>query len=179
MSNELSARPRWVEGACPGLLGEIVRWHGRYYVQGRGWSPVFEALCAEQLGEIARHFGSGSTAFSAWDDEEFLAALVMDARPAARPGARLRFLIASDAARGRGLGNGLLQRALAWADARAEPAVWLTTVAGLAASSHLYRKYGFVLLEEGLDHTWGDEHREQVWERRPGARSITNRPPGA
>ena len=157
---------RWIEGPCPGLLGEIVRWHGLYYVQGRGWSPVFEALCAEQLGEIARNFGSDCTAFSAWDEGEFLAALVMDARPSPRAGARLRFLIASDAARGRGLGNELLQRALAWAEARGDGTVWLTTVAGLAASSHLYRKYGFVLLEERADRTWGDEHNEQLWERR-------------
>jgi GNAT superfamily N-acetyltransferase len=157
---------RWVEGASPGLLGEIVRWHGRYYVQGRGWNPLFEAICAEQLGEIARHFGATCTAFSAWDEGDFLAGLVMDARRSARAGARLRFLIASDAARGRGLGNELLRRALAWAEARGDPAVWLTTVAGLEASSHLYRKYGFELLEERLDQTWGDEHREQLWERR-------------
>ena len=160
------AAVRWVEGPCPGLVGEIVRWHGLYYVLGRKWNPAFEALCAEQLGEIARNFGEAATAFSAWEDEEFLAALVMDARPGERPGARLRFLIASDAARGKGLGNELLRRALAWSDARRDPAVWLTTVAGLAASSHLYRKYGFVLLEERVDRTWGDEHREQLWERR-------------
>jgi GNAT superfamily N-acetyltransferase len=157
---------RWVEGPHPGLVGEIVRWHGLYYVLGRKWNAVFEALCAEQLGEIARNFGNEATAFSAWEGETFLAALVMDARPGARPGARLRFLIASDAARGRGLGNEILRRALAWADDRGEPAVWLTTVAGLEASSHLYRKYGFALVEERVDQTWGDEHREQVWERR-------------
>jgi GNAT superfamily N-acetyltransferase len=157
---------RWVEGPCPGLVGEIVRWHGLYYVRGRGWSPVFEALCAEQLGEIAVNFGADATALSAWDGETFLAGVVMDARTGARPGARLRFLIASDAARGRGLGNELLRRALAWAGSRGDGTVWLTTVAGLEASAHLYRKYGFVLIEETLDRTWGDEHREQLWERK-------------
>ena len=159
---------QWVEGAHPGLVGEIVRWHGRYYVQGRGWAPVFEALCSEQLGEIARQWGTRDdvTAFSAWRGGDFLAAVVMDARAGPRPGARLRFLIAADGARGLGLGNELLARALAWADRRREPAVWLTTVAGLEASSHLYRKHGFVLLEEHRDRTWGDEQMEQLWERR-------------
>ena len=165
---ETGAVTRWVEGGAPGLVGEIVRWHGLYYVRGQGWSAGFEALCAAQLGEIASNFGvrEDVTAFSAWRGEQFLAGLVMDARPGPRPGARLRFLIATDAARGQGLGNSLLARALAWADARGEPAVWLTTVAGLAASSHLYRKYGFSLVEERIDRTWGDEHREQLWERR-------------
>jgi GNAT superfamily N-acetyltransferase len=158
----------WVDGAHPGLVGEIVRWHGRYYVQGRGWSPVFEALCAEQLGAIARDLGvrDDVAAFSAWRDGEFLAGLVMDARPQERPGARLRFLIAADGARGLGLGNEILRRALDWADRRGEPLVWLTTVAGLDASSHLYRKFGFTLVDERSDRTWGDEHVEQLWERR-------------
>jgi GNAT superfamily N-acetyltransferase len=160
----------WIQGPHPGLVGEIVRWHGLYYVQGRGWSPVFEALCAEQLGEIAKDWGTRDdvTAFSAWRGAEFLAGLVMDARPIAAPGARLRFLIASDAARGGGFGNALLTRALAWADARQAPRVWLTTVAGLEASSHLYRKYGFKLREEHVDRTWGDAHHEQLWERSRG-----------
>jgi GNAT superfamily N-acetyltransferase len=159
--------PRWLTGPAPGLIGELVRLHGVYYVGGLGWSPVFEALCAEQLGEISRHFGTRDdvTAFSAWDGDHFLAGVVMDARPCERPGARLRFLIASDAARGRGLGHALLERAIAWSERRGDPAVWLTTVAGLDASSHLYRKFGFRILEERIDRTWGDEHREQLWER--------------
>jgi len=159
---------QWIEGAHPGLLGEIVRWHGLYYVRGLGWPAVFEALCAEQLGEIAKHLGTRDdvAAFSAWDGEEFLAALVMDARPGqARAGSRLRFFVASDGARGRGLGTGLMTRALAWSAQRGDPSVWLTTVAGLGASAHLYRKHGFKILEERVDQTWGSPHTEQLWER--------------
>ncbi len=33
----------WVEGSRPGLLGEIVRWHGLYYVRTLGWVREFEA----------------------------------------------------------------------------------------------------------------------------------------
>jgi GNAT superfamily N-acetyltransferase len=158
---------RWAEGNVPGLVGEIVRLHGVYYVERLGWPAIFEALCAEQLGEIAKHFGQREdvTAFSAWNGSEFMAALVMDARPGGRPGARLRFFIASDAARGRGLGNGLMERALTWSERRGDPVVWLTTVAGLDASSHLYRKFGFRLMHEKLDRTWGAELHEQEWQR--------------
>lgn len=159
---------QWVQGARPGLVGELVRWHGLHYVGGKGWAPVFEAICAEQLGEIARQLGARDdvAAFSAWEGEAFLAGLVMDARGLERPGTRLRFLIASDAARGRGLGNALLRRALSWADACGRQPVWLTTVAGLDAAAHLYRKFGFEIVAEQVDRTWGEEHREQRWERR-------------
>lgn len=54
---------------------------------------------------------------------------------------------------------------LAWSEHRGDPAVWLTTVKGLEASSHLYRKLGFSMVEEHLDTSWGSEHREQVWQR--------------
>jgi GNAT superfamily N-acetyltransferase len=159
---------RIVEGNCPGFVGEVVRWHGLYYVGGLGWTQIFETLCAEQLAEIARHLGERSdvTAFSAWQgDREFLGAVVMDARPGPRSGARLRFFIASDAARGKGIGSQLLSRAIAWSEQRGDPCIWLTTVAGLGASSHLYKKSGFQLLDEHADRTWGTEHREQLWER--------------
>ena len=159
-----------VEGNCPGLVGEIVRWHGLYYVGGLGWPQIFETLCAEQFAEIARHLGERDdvTAFSAWQGggREFLGAVVMDARPGARSGARLRFFIASDGARGKGIGSELLARAIAWSERRGDPCVWLTTVAGLGASSHLYQKFGFQLLDEHIDRTWGSEHREQLWERK-------------
>jgi GNAT superfamily N-acetyltransferase len=169
----------WVQGNRPGLVGELVRWHGLYYVQGLGWPAPFEALCAEQLAEIARQFGvSGeTTAFSAWRASEFLAGLVMDARPATRPGARLRFLIASDAARGRGLGHDLLSRAIAWSQQRGDPSIWLTTVQGLPAASHLYRKFGFSMVAETIDRTWGSEHREQLWERCANDQSERTDPP--
>lgn len=162
-----SGEVSWVEGNCPGLVGEIVRWHGLYYVRGLNWPALFETLCAEQLAGIAKHFGERDdiAVFSVWDGEVFLAAAIMDARPAHRPGARLRFFVGSDAGRGRGLGGQLLARALAWSARRGDPCVWLTTVAGLAASSHLYRKFGFTLIEEHVDRSWGSEQREQVWER--------------
>jgi len=158
---------RWIEGAHPGVIGEIVRWHGLYYCRGLGWPGVFESLCAEQLGEIAKHLGKGDVEiFSAWEGDTFLAAGVMDGRAGSRRGSRLRFYIASDAARGKGVGSELLARCLAWAAKRPDPTVWLTTVAGLEASSHLYKKNGFELLDEHVDRTWGAELVEQLWERR-------------
>lgn len=164
-----------IEGNCPGLVGEIVRWHGLYYVGTLGWPQIFETLCAEQLAEIARHLGERDdvTAFSAWqggDGREFLGSVVMDARPGERVGSRLRFYIASDSARGKGVGSGLLARALAWSERRGDPCVWLTTVAGLGASAHLYKKFAFELRDEHIDRTWGSEHREQLWERKAQGR---------
>jgi GNAT superfamily N-acetyltransferase len=156
-----------IEGNRPGLVGEIVRWHGLYYVGRLGWPQIFETLCAEQLAEIASNLGARDdvTAFSAWQADQFLGSVVMDARPASRPGARLRFFIASDSARGQGVGGRLLDSAIGWSERRGDPSVWLTTVAGLGASAHLYQKFGFVLLQEYIDRTWGSEHREQLWER--------------
>lgn len=157
-----------VEGNHPGLVGEIVRWHGLYYCKGLAWAPSFEALCAQQCGEIARHLGTRDdvNAFSAWNGDGFLAGLLLDGRPGSREGSRLRFFITIDAARGKGLGNELMSRAIGWSEGRGERSMWLTTVQGLPASAHLYRKFGFAIVEERRDTTWGSEHVEQTWVRR-------------
>jgi GNAT superfamily N-acetyltransferase len=156
-----------VDGAYPGLIGEIIRWHGLYYVRDLGWPHAFEAMCAEQLGELSAQLGQRAdvAAFSVWQAQEFLAAVLMDARPGNGTGARLRFLITSQSGRGRRLGAHLLTRAVRWAEEAGHRRVWLTTVAGLEASAHLYRKFGFRIITESVDHSWGIEHREQVWER--------------
>ena len=167
MIREMKSSIEIVEGDHPGLVGEIVRWHGLYYCAGLGWPARFESLCAEQCGEIAKHLGlrDDVITFSAWRGAEFFAGVVMDGRPGPRAGSRLRFFIATDTARGQGLGTRLMERCIGWSEQRGDPSIWLTTVAGLPASAHLYRKYGFVLVEEQSDTTWGSEHIEQTWMR--------------
>ncbi len=153
-------------GWVPGLVGELVRWHGWYYVRGLGWPARFEAIVAREAGELA---AAGEhpevSAWSAWRGDEFLGGLALDGRGHQRAGARLRFFIASDAARGRGVGTRLMQAALDAADARGYARVWLTTVSGLEPAAHLYRKHGFVLIDEHDDTSWGVTMREQRYVR--------------
>jgi GNAT superfamily N-acetyltransferase len=158
-------------GWVPGLLGELVRWHGRYYVGALGWPPVFERIVAREASELAAAPDDEAQIWSAWRDGHFLGCIALDSREAATKGARLRFFIASDEARGHGVGTRLMRIALEAADARGDARVWLTTVRGLAAAAHLYSKFGFVLADEHDDDSWGASMREQrfVRERHAGS----------
>ena len=178
-----------VRGWIPGLLGELVRWHGLYYVQSLGWPARFEAIVAQEAGELAAAADDGDVqAWSVWRGAQFLAGLAIDGRHGegsqaagadvsgpdrTARGARLRFFIAADAARGLGLGNRLMQDALSWCDARGYFQVWLTTVRGRDAAAHLYRKFGFVLRDEHIDASWGTPMHEQRWERQASATPLS------
>jgi len=160
-------------GWVPGLLGELVRWHGRYYVGALGWPPVFEVIVAREAAELAAVQDEDAQIWSAWRDGHFLGCIALDSREAAADGARLRFFIASDDARGHGVGTRLMRIALEAADARGDARVWLTTVRGLAAAAHLYSKFGFVMADEHDDNSWGTPMREQRFVRERHAGSFT------
>lgn len=94
----------WRTGWVPGLAGELLRWHGLYYVRDHGWPPRFEVVVARELADLVQAAHHPEVhAWSAWRGDQFLAGLALDGRDAAGRGARLRFFIASDAGRGLGL----------------------------------------------------------------------------
>jgi len=70
------------------------------------------------------------------------------------------------AAAGCGLGAQLLDRALAFSDARGAGLVWLTTFRGLDRAAALYAARGFVCVAEAAEDQWQGGVREQRWERR-------------
>jgi GNAT superfamily N-acetyltransferase len=90
--------------------------------------------------------------------------VTVDAHEAAGEGAHLRWYIVSDAARGRGLGRALLERAADHCRTRGYGRVYLTTFAGLEPARHLYESLGFQLVAESDEDQWQGGVREQRFE---------------
>lgn len=156
------------QGWSPGLLGWIVAEHGRYYEREWRLGPVFEAKVAQSLGElVARLDPARDLLLSAVDGETILGAIAVDGSgpEAAARGARIRYFILSDAARGRGVGRALMDRTMAFIAAAGFQSAWLTTFAGLDAARHLYEQHDFRLDHEAVDTSWGTPLTEQrfVW----------------
>jgi GNAT superfamily N-acetyltransferase len=74
-------------------------------------------------------------------------------------------VIVDEVLQGQGVGRRLLERALAFADARAFRETHLWTFAGLDAARALYERAGFSLSEEWRGDQWGTEVTEQRFVR--------------
>ena len=78
--------------------------------------------------------------------------------------AHLRWFIVDDSLRGRGVGRGLLEQAMAFVDAH-HFECYLWTFQGLDAARHLYLEAGFALAEESPGEQWGSRVVEQRYLR--------------
>ena len=76
--------------------------------------------------------------------------------------AQLRWFLLDPRWRGQGVGRRLMEEALGFCRNVGYARVFLWTVSGLAASSHLYRAYGFVKVqEESPREAWGTRITEE------------------
>lgn len=159
-------------GYRPGVIGEVVALHGRYYAKHAGFGVYFEEQLAAELSEFFSRYDPRHDGF--WVARRagaFLGCIAIDARRKNSLGARLRWFIVDESYQGLGLGGRLMDAALAHCDARGYPKIYLTTFVGLDAARHLYEKYGFVLRKEARDSHWGKPVLEQLFVRTaPGRR---------
>lgn len=159
----------WHTGYRPGVVGDVVALHGRWYAQACGFGSAFEAQVAAGLGSFVPRLDRPQNGlWSVTQDERLMGAIAIDGEAANGP--QLRWFIVDDAARGQGVGQRLLQQALAFCDERGFAQVTLWTFAGLDAARHLYERHGFVLTQEGPGTTWGTRVTEQRFVRRQPAR---------
>lgn len=161
MTRLLPIRRGWM----PGLLGEVIAEHGRYYETHWQLGAAFEAKVAEALGEwITRYDARRDIILHARDEAGLLGSISLDGTGYPMEGSRIRFFILADRARGTGLGQRLLAELLDFARASGQRKLWLTTFRGLDAARHLYERAGFRLAGEEQDETWGRLLHEQRFE---------------
>ena len=153
------------EGYAPGCIGRIAQLHAEYYAAHHGFGVRFEAKVASDLAHFCMSYKPGRDALWLARDRAVQGSIAVDGSNANQSGAHLRWFIASDALRGKGVGRLLLGRALEFADARRYQTVHLSTFAGLDAARHLYEAYGFRLVHQSRGSTWGAVVEEQRFVR--------------
>lgn len=148
----------------PGDLGAVVHLHGVLYAGEYGFDATFEAYVAGPLADFVLHPSDRQCLWLAERDGRLVGCVAVV--PADAATAQLRWFLVDPAARGGGLGRRLLDAAVAFAWARGYDAVVLWTVRALTAAAHLYRKVGFVPVEERPGRRWGVEVVEERYELR-------------
>jgi len=142
-------------GPYPGVLGEVVGWHGRYYNDAWGLDRSFEAEVAGELGEFMLRYDEARDVFVvARDGGTYAGSVVLDG---SGESARLRWFFVPPTMRGRGVGQALMEWVMTQVRSRGIASVYLWTFQGLDAARALYLRTGFTVREEVLMHRWGRE----------------------
>ena len=154
-------------GYVPGSIGRVAELHAAYYHKHWGFGRLFEAKVAIELTEFLNRCDETRDGF--WTASlagRIEGSITIDGSHAAGDGAHLRWIIMSDALRGKGIGNRLINTAIDFCRDRGYKRVYLWTFEGLSAARHLYEKTGFELVEQRRGTQWGTEVNEQRFELR-------------
>ena len=140
-----------------------------------GLDLYFESLVARELGEFLGRMNPARDGFwLARVNGDIAGSISIDGSidgtgagggKGGSEGARLRWFILDPAYRGQGIGNRLMEEAMAFCDQAGIRKVVLWTFAGLHAARSLYERHGFELREEHEDDQWGKTVTEQLFER--------------
>ena len=146
----------------PGDLGEVIALHGRLYAGEYAMDQTMEAYCGEGICRFALdRMERGASVGEMWvaqDGGRILGSIAMLEEEGM---GRLRWLLLHPDLRGKGAGRQLVETSMDYARGRGFPGVFLTTIAGLDAAHHIYRRLGFELTSSEPVSKWGIETQNQ------------------
>jgi len=147
----------------PGDIGWIIHRHGVLYSQEYGFDETFEALVAEILVQfIRKHDPKRENVWIAEQDGERIGSvMIVDAGDQV---AQLRLLLVEPKARGKGIGNRLINECINLAKRNHYRKIKLWTQNNLLEARHLYAKAGFELVEESPHKSFGHDLIAEFWE---------------
>jgi len=151
-----------IAGYVPGAIGRVVQLHADYYSKAWDFGLYFEAKVAGELSQFLQRLDPARDGF--WTvvrAGRVEGSIAVDGANAQTEGAHLRWFILSDALRGSGVGNRLMQEAVDFCRRREYARVFLWTFQGLEPARHLYEKFGFRLAEQIEGGQWGKRVLEQ------------------
>jgi N-acetylglutamate synthase-like GNAT family acetyltransferase len=158
----------------PGDLGRLVSLHGVLYAREYGYDHTFEAYVAAGTAEFALAFHPRKDRlWMAEVDRQVVGSIAIVSRSDWE--AQLRWFLIQPDWRGKGLGRGLLERALQFCRGCGYRNIFLWTVSYLAAATHLYKAAGFQKTEEKMSQIWGHlitEERYDLQMTPPGGNRI-------
>jgi GNAT superfamily N-acetyltransferase len=159
------AKIQVVKGYVPGAIGRIAELHGVYYHHHWKFGRFFESKVAVELSDFLKRYDARHDGL--WlvvADGRVEGAIAIDGVDGHCQGAHLRWFIISDAFKGQGLGNRLIQNAVSFCRRKGYGKIYLWTFEGLGAARHLYEKVGFRLVAAHQGTQWGTAVNEQRFE---------------
>ncbi len=148
----------------PGDMGWVIHKHGALYAREFGWNAEFEALVADIVTRYLReHDPQTERCWIAELDGTPVGSVFVVRHDAQN--AKLRLLHVDASARGLGIGQRLVEEAMAFARAVGYKRMVLWTNAALIDARRLYERAGFELLTEQHEQLFGMPQVSQLWAR--------------
>lgn len=145
-----------------GDVGWVIERQAQLYTQEYGWNIEFEALIAGIGSDFLGNFRPGADfCWVAERDGERLGAVFLVRQDDEE--AKLRMLHVERAARGAGVGSGLVARCVEQAHASGYSYLTLWTNSVLVEARRLYQRAGFELVSEEPHHSFGKDLVGQYW----------------
>jgi GNAT superfamily N-acetyltransferase len=146
-----------------GDLGWVVMAHGEIYAREFGWDQSFETLVARIVADYAESREPAREAAWVAELDGRRVGCVFCVRGADPDTAKLRILLVDPAARGHGVGAGLVAECVAFAREAGYARVTLWTNDNLVAARRIYQAAGFVLDHEYAHRSFGHDLTGQIW----------------
>jgi ribosomal protein S18 acetylase RimI-like enzyme len=137
----------------PGDVGSMVHLHGTVYAREYGFDSTFEAYVAGPLANFVCAHSERERLWIAERDARMAGCIAIVAASAHE--AQLRWFLVEPSMRGRGLGQRLIDEAVAFSRRQMYDSIFLWTVSALTAAAHLYRRTGFTKVEQKPGRQWG------------------------
>jgi GNAT superfamily N-acetyltransferase len=162
--NEIYKKVKYV-GYFPGVIGKITETHAIYYHKNWGFDITFETQVGKELSEFLMEFQKERDGLwvAMWDNL-FAGSIAIDGRMIDKEGARLRWFLVLPEFQGKGIGKGLISKAMEFCKSKNYKRIFLWTFEGLNVARFLYEREGFILSEERNIFQWGQNIKEQKFE---------------
>ena len=140
-----------------GDIGYITYLHGTLYAKEFGYGTAFEAYVAKGLHEFDP---ATNRVWICEYQDQIIGSLVLMNRDKE---AQLRYFLILPEYRGIGLGNRLMEQYMKFLRHCGYESSYLWTTEELFAAAHLYKKYGFALVEEKPSDAFGKTIKENKY----------------
>lgn len=143
------AREIRITGYRPELAVQLISWIARYFLAQWGDDAKIRARVTEEVQQFLTELDNPRNGvICAWDEENFVGAVAIDAVNVEADSARIRWFIVDDQYRGMGYGRFLFEKALEYCQTAGFDKIILQTFKGVDPAIPLYFQTGFILVKE-------------------------------
>lgn len=141
----------------------VISRHGILYEEEYGLSSIFSGYVEKGVHHFEQHYNSEKDCMliPEINGKHVGSIVIVEADDGT---AQLRYFLLEPEARGRGLGDKLVDMALNFCREKGYKHVFLETISFLKTARHIHASKGFIITQSHKNLTWGEDVLEERWD---------------